>query len=121
MNKEIEAKLAEGTAGFYIGSRLILPFKCTIIKLIVDNHIFTEFVGSEDVKVSQEAKNTSIYFRESGRLRHFEGSYESIKLIVAGLDEDLCDRATHLKVICSIKENHEAPLRMAGREDLFIE
>ncbi len=47
--------------GFYIGTRMILPFKCNLIKLIADSHIFTEFVGNDHVKISQTNLNTSIY------------------------------------------------------------
>ena len=106
--------------GFYIGTRMILPFRCNFIKLIADSHIYTEFVGNKDVKVSQSEKNTSIYFREAGKLNHFEDSYKSIKLILASEDEDLCDRKNHIKVICHILDNHEVELELPGEDDIFI-
>ena len=120
---KIKEKIKGGTTGFYIGSRMILPFKCQFLKLIVDHHILTEFVGNKNVKVSQEMENTSIYFTESGKLNNFEGSYECIKLIIAGLEDDLCDRDTHLKVICSIEDNHIVKLSLAedNKDILFIE
>ena len=121
--EEIKKQVKEGVTGFYIGSRMILPFQCQFIKLIVDSHIITEFVGNKHVKVSQEAKNSSIYFRETGKLNQFEGSYEYIKLIIAGLEDDLCDRENHLKIICSIEDNHTVKLELAedNKDVLFIE
>ena len=124
MNTEtIKQQIRAGAEGFYIGSRMILPFKCQLIKLIVDNHIVTEFVGNNHIKVSQEVKNTSLYFRESGKLNQFEGSYEYIKMIICDLNDDLCDRKNHLKVICSIEENHVIKLELAedNKDILFIE
>lgn len=119
----IKEQIKSGANGFYIGSRMILPFKCQFIKLIVDNHIVTEFVGNSHIKVSQEERNTSIYFRESGKLNDFEGSYEYIKMIISGLGDDLCDKDQHLKIICSIEENHIVKLELAedNKDILFIE
>ena len=107
--------------GFYIGSRLILPFKCQFIKLIADSHVYTEFVGNKDIKVSQDPLNTSIYFRETGRLSKFEDSYKSIKFIVAGTDEDLTNRDSHLKVVCHIQENHDVEIEIPSDDILFID
>lgn len=119
----IKKEIKSGVEGFYMGSRMILPFKCQFIKLIVDNHIITEFIGNPNIKVSQEEKNTSIYFRASGKLNQFEGSYENIKMIIAGLDDDLCKRENHLKIICSIEENHKVKIDLAedNKDVLFIE
>lgn len=119
----IKEEIRGGATGFYIGSRLILPFKCQFLKLIVDNHIVTEFVGSKHIKISQEEKNTSIYFTESGKLKDFEGSYEYIKFVIAGLSDDLCDKENHLRMVCSIEDNHIAKLELAEDNDdiLFIE
>ncbi len=107
--------------GFYIGSRMILPFKCQFIKLIADSHVYTEFVGNKDIKVSQDPFNTSIYFRETGRLSNFEGSYKSIKFIVAGIDEDLTNRDSHVKIVCHIEDNHKVEIEVPGDDILFID
>lgn len=106
--------------GYYTGTRMILPFRCNFIKLIADSHIYTEFVGNKDVKIAQSEKNTSIYFREAGRLNDFEGSYKSIKLIIASEEDDLTDRKNHIKVICHILDDHEVELEMPNSNDLFI-
>ena len=107
--------------GFHIGTRMILPFKCNIIKLIADSNIFTEFVGSDHVKVSQTSLNTSIYFRDTGRLSKFSGGYKSVKLIVTSEEEDLTIRENHVKIICHVLDNHEVELEVPGEDDLFIE
>lgn len=119
--QQIIDSINSDSRGFYMGNRMILPFKCQLIKLIVDSHIYTEFVGSKDIKISQDAQNTSIYFREIGRLSSFEDSYKSIKMIIAGLDEDLTDRRTHTKMICYILDNREIELEVPGEDIIFVE
>jgi hypothetical protein len=119
--QEIIDVLNSDKKGFYIGTRLILPFRCNIIKLIADSHIFTEFVGSEHIKLSQTEQNTSIYFREIGKLNEFEDSYKQIKIIVASEQADLTDMNNHIKVICHILNHHQVELEVPGKNDLFIE
>ncbi len=107
--------------GFYIGTRMILPFRCNFIKLIADSHIYTEFVGNKDIKISQSIMNTSIYFRDAGRLNEFEDSYKSIKLILCSEEDDLSIQSNHIKVICHIHADHKVELELPGEDDLFIE
>ena len=121
MSQEIINKVKSGIKGFYIGNRIILPFRCLLIKLIVQSDIFTEFVGNQHIKISQEAKNTSIYFRETGKLSELQGSYQYIKLIVAGIEEDLTDRTTHIKLVCKILDDHEVDIEFPSDDVLFIE
>ena len=94
-------------SGYHIGQRLILPFRCQMVKMMVEGEIITEFVGSKHIKLSQDPKNTSIYFRSSGNLDNFVDSYKVVKLIVSEWDADLTDMANHIKLICRIEENHE--------------
>lgn len=121
MSKTIKQSLTNEYKGFYIGQRIILPFKCQIIKLIVKGEIITEMVGSSDVKISQDPKNTSIYFRSVGKLSNFIGSYQAIKMIVCEWDDNLCDIDNHVKIICEIGENHEVEIHTPDDDMLFIE
>lgn len=106
--------------GYYTGNRLILPFRCNILKLIVKSHIYTEFVGNSDIKVSQETKNTSVYFRETGRLSRFEGSYQNIKMLIASEEDDLTDQSKHIRVICHVLSHRQIDLEMVSNDDLFL-
>lgn len=106
--------------GFHIGNRMILPFKCNILKLIADSHIYTEFIGNQDIKISQEQKNTSIYFREAGKLNRFEGGYKSVKLLIASEEDDLTDPENFIKVIAHILPKHKVELEIPAADDIFI-
>lgn len=117
----IKAALAEQRKGFYIGQRLVLPFKCQLIKVIFDNEIYTEMVGNADIKLHQDPQNTSIYVTSRGRLSNYIGRYTFIKLIVCELEDDLCDRTTHRKLLCSLNDRHEVLIEEPSEDTLFIE
>ena len=121
MGRTINDALKENRKGFYIGHRLILPFKCQILKIIFHNEIFTELVGGKHIKLNQDPKNTSVYIRTAGKLTNFMNTYEVVKMIVAEMDADLTDPSTHIKIICEIKENHEVNIHLPSEDMLFIE
>jgi len=121
MPKSIKQAVEEGCNGFYIGHRLVLPFRCQLIKLIVEGEIFTEMVGSKHIKISQDPKNTSIYLRSIGKLSNFFGTYKVIKMVVCEWDVDLCDQSKHIKVICEIEDNHRVNIHVPSDDMLFIE
>ncbi len=107
--------------GFHIGQRLVLPFRCQIIKMMVKGELFTELVGSNNVKIQQDPKNTSIYFRLSGKLDNLVGTYRVIKLIVCEWDVDICDVSKHIKLVCEMEENHVTIIHEPSDDMLFIE
>ena len=117
----IKQALEEKREGFHIGHRLILPFRCQIIKIIIESDIFTEMVGSKSLKISQDPKNTSIYFRSHGALDKTIGKYQSIKIIAAEWDSDLSDVKNHIKIICEIDDTHIVMIHAPSKDMLFIE
>ncbi|GEM_PF-1472748 len=123
MARTIRQALKEGKNGYHIGGRLILPFRCQLLKLVIKDEIHTEFVGNEHVKISQDPQNTSIYFRETGRLVSFLGEYHPIKMIAAEWDADLTDPSTHIKLIVELEDFHIARIKPLDNDSdvLFIE
>lgn len=121
MAKTIKEALNQEAEGFYIGTRLILPFKCQLLKLIIKGEIFTEMVGSDDIKIHQDAQNTSVYFRSSGNLSSSIDSYRSIKMIAAEEDADISKPETHIKLICKVKDDHLVLIEEPDEDTLFIE
>ncbi len=123
MARTIRQALKEGKDGFHIGGRIILPFRCQLIKIVIKEEIYTEFVGNEHIKISQDPQNTSIYFRETGRLASFLGEFHPIKMIAAEWDADLTDPKTHIKLLLEVEDYHV--LRIKAIDDnndiLFIE
>lgn len=117
----IKESLEQSKTGFHIGHRLILPFKCNIIKVIFGRDNYTELVGGKNIKLHQDPMNTSIYVRSAGKLDSYINSHKHIKLICAELDSDLTDINNHIKLILSIKEAHVVEIEIPGDDVLFIE
>ncbi len=117
----IKNAIKSGKKGFYIGQRLILPFRCQLLKVIFDNHIYTQLLNNKDIVIDQGPKNTSIYILEEGNLRNYIHNFEYIKLIACEIDDDLSDPGTHQKIICSVKEDHLVEIEYPGDDVLFIE
>lgn len=117
----IKQALKENRNGFYIGHRLVLPFKCQILKIIFDNEIFTELVGGKNLKLFQDPNNTSIYISSHGKLSNFMDRYKVVKLIICELEDDVCNVDTHTKLICEIKDNHQVAIHAPTDDMLFIE
>ena len=121
MPKKIKEALDLNRSGFYIGQRLILPFRCQIIKIIVEGEIITEMVGGKQIKIQQDPKNTSFYLRSIGKLANYLGSYKVIKLIVCEWEDDLCDIENHIKLICEIEDGHKVSIHEPDDDMLFLE
>ncbi len=117
----IENAIKKGKKGFYIGHRLILPFRCQLLKIIFDNHIYTQLVNNKDVVIDQGPQNTSIYVLEEGNLRNYIHNYEYIKLIACEMDADLSDPKTHQKVVCKVLDDHMVDINYPDDDVLFIE
>jgi hypothetical protein len=117
----IKKALEEKRQGYFIGQRLVLPFKCQILKIIFDNEIFTELVGGKHIKLNQDPQNTSIYITSHGKLSNYVNSYSFIKLIVCEMEDDICDISKHVKLICEILDNHHVNIHLPGDDMIFIE
>lgn len=117
----IQNAIKSGKKGFYIGHRLILPFRCQLLKVIFDNHIYTQLVNNKDIMIDQGPKNTSIYILEEGSLKNYIHNFEYIKLVACEIDDDLSNRDTHQKIICSILEDHLVEIEYPDDDVLFIE
>jgi hypothetical protein len=121
MPNTVKEAIQKKQEGFHIGQRLVLPFRCQLIKMMAGGEIFTEFIGSKHVKVSQDPKNTSVYFRTAGKLDNMVGTYKVVKMIVCEWDADITDLDNHIKIICEMEDGHAVNLHEPSEDMLFIE
>ncbi len=116
----IREALAQNKEGYYIGCRLILPFKCNLLKIIVEGHIFTEMVGSHHIKVQQDELNTSVYLRDTGKLSNYVDTYNVVKIIAAEMGTDLTDQKQHIKLVCEIGDHNNLLIHEPDDNMLFV-
>lgn len=121
MPATIQQALDAKATGFYIGRRIIFPYKCQFIKVIFDNEVFTDFTGKGDVFVEQGPENTSLHVLGKGLLQKYAERFAKMKLIICEYDADLTDFHNHIKLVCEIGEKHEIRLTLPGDDVLFID
>lgn len=121
MPATIQQALDANATGFYIGRRIIFPYRCQFIKVIFDNEVFTDFTGRADVIVEQGPENTSLHILGKGLLQKYAERFAKMKLIICEYDADLTDFHNHIKLVCEIGEKHEIRLRLPGDDVLFID
>lgn len=117
----VQQALAENRKGYHNGQRLVLPFKCQIIKVIFDNEIFTQLVGNDILRLYQDPNNTSIYLTNKSGIKSFISKYEVVKLVVCELEDDICDRDKRYKLVCEIQDDHVVSIHEPDEDMLFIE
>ena len=118
---KISHALEQKKKGFHIGQRLILPFSCQIIKIIVDDEIYTEVVGGKNIRINQDPQNTSIFFRIGGKLDNMVGTYKVIKMIICEWEDDLTEVSKHRKLVCEMEKDHQVIIHEPLDDMLFIE
>lgn len=116
----VNEALNNNSKGFYTGHRLVLPFRCQILKMMVQGEVITEFVGGDNVKIHQDPVNTSVYLRTRGSLNEMSEGYQLIKFLVCEWNADVCDRDNHIKIVCKTLANNEIEISLPGEDVLFI-
>ena len=120
--KKLKEVLENNLKGMYFGNRVFLPFKADVLKAIIENDIIMDFSDfSEQAEYEIKDDRTEIYFYDYSNLSDFVTTYETIKLIVVEVGENIFDRNNHKKIILHLNENHELKIEEAGEDTIFIE
>lgn len=57
----ITESIATGTTGMHFGNRLIFPFHCELLKIIIEDEIITDFSRVQRILTSDMVKDLWIY------------------------------------------------------------
>lgn len=117
----IKDALAKNKDGYYIGNRMVLPFKCQIIKIMFDKETHHQMVGNDEIQLHQDPMNTSIYFPKISDLNRWVNTHYPIKLIVAEMDADLTHQDMHVKLVGDIEEDHILKVHPPDENVIWIE
>ncbi len=118
----IEDTLKNNLTGLYYGNRILLPFKCWLLKLMIDDDIIMDFSpGSKSIYFNETESFTEIYFKQFKSLKEAVTKYESIKMIVVEKDKDVFDFNNHYKLVVHLEEEHKLTIEKTDEDILFIE
>ena len=118
----IENALEKKLSGLYYGNRLILPFNCHFIKVILDDEIITDFsCHSKGIILNEEKDFTDVYFPELKRLRETVSKFEAIKMFVVEKGDNIFDPKNHKKISVYLEDKHILKIEKTPDDILFIE
>ncbi|MCC6549409.1 MAG: hypothetical protein IT279_05005 [Ignavibacteriaceae bacterium] len=114
--------LAQGTDGMFFGNRLILPFRCELLKVIIDDDIITDFSTSERGIVLRYADGfMDVYCLDYKNLKDAVSKFEAVKFIAVENGEDIFDEGKHIKFVVYLKEKNKTRIELADKDILFFE
>ncbi|GMU85723.1 MAG: hypothetical protein AMXMBFR48_09650 [Ignavibacteriales bacterium] len=114
--------LARGKDGMYFGNRLILPFHCELLKVIIDDDIITDFSTSERGVSLRYAENfMDVYCLDYKNLKDAISKFEAVKFIAVEKGEDIFDDKKHIKFVVYLKEKNKTRIELADKDILFFE
>ena len=108
--------------GLYYGNRLILPFHCTFLKIIINKDNIFDFSSNSKFIAVQEGKNyTDLYFHDYENIKETISEFESIKMVVVVKDKDIFDFENHIKLAVYFEDKHKIRIEKTDEDILFIE
>ncbi len=108
--------------GLYYGNRILLPFSCYILKIVIEDDILMDFSpSSKSVYINETEAYTEIYFKDYKNLKDTVSKYESIKMIAVEKNKDVFSMDNHIKLALEIGENHNLKIEKTDEDILFLE
>ncbi len=108
--------------GLYYGNRLILPFQCMFLKVVVNRDILTDFSSSSNqISIVEEGNFTSLYLHEYENLKESISEFEAIKLVIVEKGKDIFDFNNHIKLAVYLEDKHKLRIEKTDDDILFIE
>ena len=118
----INQVLKEKKSGLYFGNRVLLPFHCTILKIVIEDDVITDFsIGEKGAYVNETPDFTEIYFVDYPDLEASISKYENIKLIVVEKGQNIFDFTNHKKIAIHPDGNHLLSINELDENTIFIE
>jgi hypothetical protein len=118
----IKEVLEKGGYGLYFGNRVLLPFRCHILKVIFENEIITDFSSSKRGACYKMVDNfTEIYFHEVDDLSEVVTEFKGIKMIVVQEGNDVFNFEDHEKLNVLLDGEHKLKIEKVEDDILFFE
>lgn len=120
--KSLDEVLKNNLKGIYYGNRILLPFQCHILKIVIENHIITDFsLANKGAYLNETPFYTEIYFLDYKDLGEKISRYENIKMIVVEKGKDIFDFSQHRKIALHPEENHNILIKELDENTIFID
>ncbi|MBU1095386.1 MAG: hypothetical protein CVV23_11040 [Ignavibacteriae bacterium HGW-Ignavibacteriae-2] len=120
--RKLEEVISKKINPLYYGNRVLLPFMCDILKIVIEKDIITDFSSSKKgAEYYKRETYTEIYFHDYDDLEDYVTKYETIKMIIVEAGQDVFDFSNHIKIAFHVKEKHILEMELLNDNYLFIE
>lgn len=108
--------------GLYYGNRLILPFHCIFLKVVINKEIITDFSSaSKFINIDEGSNYTNLYFHEYENIKETISQFESIKMVIVEKNKNIFDFNNHIKLAIYFDDKHKLRIEKTDDDILFIE
>ncbi|MHB8580722.1 MAG: hypothetical protein ACYDA4_12835 [Ignavibacteriaceae bacterium] len=122
MLKTISDTLENKLNGLYYGNRILLPFSCCILKIVIEDDILMDFSpSSKSIFLNETDAYTEIYFKDFKNLKDIISKYEAVKIIAVEKNKDIFQMENHIKLALRVQENHKLIIEKTDEDILFLE
>jgi hypothetical protein len=120
--KSLDETLKNNLNGLCYGNRVLLPFHCTILKIVIEKDIIYDFsIREKGAYANEYPEYTEIYFVDYPDLESNISKYENIKMILVEKGKDIFDFSTHRKIAIKPEGNHILSIKELDEHTIFIE
>jgi hypothetical protein len=120
--KSLDEVLKMSLTGMYYGNRVLLPFHCHILKIVIEKDIITDFsIRDKGAFINEVQEYTEIYFIDYPELEENISKYENIKMIVVEKGKDLFDFNNHRKIALHPEGKHILTIKELDENTIFID
>ena len=108
--------------GMYYGNRVLFPFHCTVLKIVIEKDIIQDFsIREKGAYVNETPEFTEIYFIDYPDIEANISKYENIKMVIVEKGKDIFDFSTHKKIAIKPEGNHVLSIKEIDENIIFIE
>jgi hypothetical protein len=120
--KSLVEVLKNNINGMYYGNRVLLPFHCHILKIVIENDIITDFsIRNNGAFINRHNEFTEIYFLDYPDIEKNISKFENIKMIVVEDGKDIFDFKNHRKIALRPEGNHILSVKELDENIIFID
>ena len=120
--KSLDDVLKNNLNGKYYGNRVMLPFHCHILKIVIESDIITDFsIKDKGAYINENQDFTEIYFIDYPDLEDNISKYENIKMIIIEKGKDFFDFNNHRKIALRPEGNHVLSIKELDDNITFVD
>lgn len=120
--KSLDEILQNNINGMYYGNRVLLPFHCYVLKIVIEKNIITDFsIRNKGAYINEYPEFTEIYFLDYPDIEENISKFENIKMIIVEKGKDIFNFNDHRKIALHPEGEHILSIKEFDENTIFID